>query len=255
MGGKFVNILSSINGEGRGMIGWPIPPPRIPRKTKEVLALERRQKVDWLVRNGFLKSDRLKEAMLKVPREEFVPYEYRDYTYLEVPLPLPGLNATISCPHSYPLFYEALQLRGGDRFLEVGSGSGYSAALAREVVGDEGLVVTIEIDEDTYRFAKDNLSRLGYYDVVVILGDGSKGYAPLAPYAKIAVTATCPSIPQPLIEQLADGGRLIAPVGPPDDVQKLMLLSKDGGKLKMESVEEVLYVPLRGEYGWIKTTF
>jgi len=108
--------------------------------------------------------------MLKVPRDEFIPEGYRDYAYHgstygeEIPLPISGENATISCPHAYPLFYEPLEIKEGDRFLEVGMGSGYGAALAREVVGSKGKVVAVEIDERTCHFGKENLERLGYTD-------------------------------------------------------------------------------------------
>lgn len=129
------------------MIGWIVPPPKKPEKTREEFSKERVEKVRWLIREGFLRSEGIIEAMLKVPREEFTQEMYRDYAYLEVPLPLPGREATISCPHSYPLFYEALGLKEGERFLEVGTGSGYGAALAREVVGPQGRVVTVEIEE------------------------------------------------------------------------------------------------------------
>ena len=103
-----------------------------------------RHKVRWLEAQGLLESARIREALLKVRREDFVPREYRDYAYEEVPLPLPGAMATISCPHSYPLLYEPLGLDRGQRFLEVGTGSGYGAAVAREVVGNAGLVVSVE---------------------------------------------------------------------------------------------------------------
>jgi len=92
------------------MVGWIVPPPRLPVKTREEFSAERREKVRWLIERGFLKSPKMAEAILKVPREEFVPMMYRDYAYQEVPLPIPGTSATISCPHSYPLFYEALEL-------------------------------------------------------------------------------------------------------------------------------------------------
>ena len=103
-------------------MGWIIPPPKRPTKTKEEFLIKRREKVEWLVKQGFLKSERIKRAMLTVPREEYVPEEYRDYAYygttfdLEVPLPIPGREATISCPHSYPLFYEALELKENEKF-------------------------------------------------------------------------------------------------------------------------------------------
>jgi len=233
------------------MLGWIVPPPRKPRKTRDDFLKERREKVKWLIEQGFLRSKRIAEAMMKVPREEFVLEMYRNYAYLEVPLPIPGRNATISCPHSYPLFYEALELRKGDQFLEVGTGSGYGAALAREVVGKDGKVVTMEIDKETYDFAKRNLWALGYEDVVLVLGDGSLGYPSEAPYNKICITAACPAIPKPLIHQLSPEGRLIAPVGHPKLTQNLTLLKKKrDGALEVSILDEVLYVPLRGRYGW-----
>ncbi|HXH14040.1 MAG TPA: hypothetical protein VNP04_30270 [Alphaproteobacteria bacterium] len=126
------------------------------------MAAERLAKVQWIVEHGYLKSEPLKQSLLSVPREDFIPRRYRDYAYLEVPLPLPGKMASISCPHSYPLLYEPLGLDQGQKFLEVGLGSGFGTAVAREVVGAEGLVVAIEIDPVTFRFARKNLRRAGY---------------------------------------------------------------------------------------------
>lgn len=233
------------------MLGWVIPPPKKPEKSREELLKERREKVKWLSEQGFLRSSRMVKAMLKVPMEEFVMEMYRDYAYLEVPLPIPGRNATISCPHNYPMFYEALDLKEGDKFLEVGASSGYGAALAREIVGEDGKVVTVEIDRKTYEFAKKNLERTGYTDVSLILGDGSLGYPAEAPYDKICITAACPKIPNPLVHQLKLGGRLIAPVGRSEFTQDLVLLEKmQDGTMKTSFVEEVLYVALRGKYDW-----
>jgi len=200
------------------------------------------------MRQGYLRSERIKEALLKVPREDFIPHKYRDYAYSEVPLPLPGEQATISCPHSYPLFYEPLGLDKGHSFLEVGLGSGYGAAVAREVVGPDGLVVSIEIDPVTFEFAKKNLERAGYNDVVLVEGDGGLGYPEMSPYDRIAVTAACREIPSPLIEQLTMGGRVIAPVHE-DRVQELVFLQKGVGGIQKRAICEVLYVSLRGMYG------
>nr|KXH75486.1 MAG: hypothetical protein AM325_11130 [Candidatus Thorarchaeota archaeon SMTZ1-45] len=233
------------------MVGWTIPHPKVPEKTKKEFEKEREEKVKWLTQEGFLKSKGIIKAMLKVPREEFVPEQYRDYAYHELPFPLPGRDATISCPHSYPLFYEALGLKAGEKLFEVGTGSGYGAALAREIVGPDGRVVTIEIDEETYNFARRNMKRLDYDDVFLIHGDGSLGYAPDAPYDKICITATCPEIPRPLIHQLAIQGRLMAPVGSPERAQDLILIEQDkDGTLRRKFIEKVLYVPLKGKHGW-----
>jgi protein-L-isoaspartate(D-aspartate) O-methyltransferase len=235
------------------MVGWTIPPPKMPEKTTNEFRKEREEKVKWLIREGFLKSEGIIKAMLKVPREEFIPEQYRDYAYLEVPFPLPGREATISCPHSYPLFYEALRLQEGERLLEVGTGSGYGAALAREIVGSSGKVVTIEIDGDTLGFAKQNMRKLGYDDVLSVHDDGSLGHAPVAPYDKICITASCPEVPSPLIQQLKQQGRLIAPVGAPESAQDLILVEKStDGTLTRKFIVQVLYVPLKGKHGWFK---
>jgi protein-L-isoaspartate(D-aspartate) O-methyltransferase len=230
------------------MRGWSIPPPRRPLKSDDDLRRERAAKIGELGRRGLLRSERLREAMLTVAREDFIPARYRDHAYEEIPLPLPGERSTISCPHSYPLFYEPLGLGLTDRFLEVGVGSGYGTALAREVVGREGLVVAIDIDAATLAFARENLDRAGYTDVVLVHGDGGLGYAQHAPYDRICVTAACPEIPPPLIEQLAPRGRLIAPVKH-GTRQLLTLLEKTSDGVRRKVLTDVLYVSLRGRYG------
>lgn len=224
---------------------WRTPRPGKPKKSKDQLERERQKKIESFVKAGILRDPTLRDALLKVPREEFVPREYRDHAYREVPLPLPALEATISCPQSYPLFYEALGLRRGDLFLEIGTGSGYGAAVAREVVGDEGLVVSLEIDRSAYGFARSNLLRLGYRDILLIRGDGYLGYEPRAPYDKISVTAAVPSIAEPLLDQLKEDGLAVAPVGPRER-QALKLIRKDG---TMETVaESATFMPMVGMY-------
>jgi protein-L-isoaspartate(D-aspartate) O-methyltransferase len=214
-------------------------------KSAAAHARERQSKVRALEAQGLLSSPRIKAALLKVRREDFIPSEYRDYAYEEVPLPLPGAAATISCPHSYPLFYEPLGLGRGHRFLEIGTGSGYGAAVAREVVGEEGLVVSVEIDPVTQEFARRNLERAGYGDVLLVLGDGWLGYPAAAPYDRIAVTAACPEMPAPLIAQLEPGGRAIAPLL--DDSRQILTLAtkQADGSTRGEALCEVLYVSLR----------
>jgi protein-L-isoaspartate(D-aspartate) O-methyltransferase len=228
--------------------GWIIPPPGEPQKSREQFRREREAKVRWLEREGLLSSARIRQALLTVRREDFVPPEYRDHAYEEIPLPLPGSHSTISCPHSYPLFYEPLGLDEGQRFLEIGSGSGYGAAVAREVVGPVGFVVSIEIDPITHEFARGNLAHAGYRDVLLVLGDGALGHPAAGPYDRIAITAACDPVPPPLFEQLAPGGRLIAPVQAAA-VQQLVLFEKRDGGLARRELGEVLYMPLRGDYG------
>ena len=229
------------------MNGWRIPPPTEPTKNKETFKREREKKIEELIKKGYIKSEQIKEAMLKVQREDFILPEYRDYAYLEVPFPIPGENATISCPHSYPLFYEPLGLDKGHKFLEVGLGSGYGAALAREIVGSEGLVVSIDIDLWTFTFAKRNLAQAGYRDIILVQGDGGLGYPEKAPYDRICITAACPEIPLPLFEQLRIGGKLIAPVIE-GGIQNLILHEKDSQDIKKKFICEVLYVFLKGAF-------
>ena len=216
----------------------------------------RGQMVRRYQRAGYIKSESMARAVQRVPREEFMAPSYTEYAYVDQPFPIPGDGRqTISAPYMYPVFYEPLGLKVGERLLEVGAGSGYGAALAWELVGSEGLVVSIEINPTTFRFARENLERTGYQDVVLVLGDGSLGHPEMAPYDAICVTAACPEIPGPLIEQLDASGRLMAPVGGSYSLygQDLVLLEKDtAGRMKKRTLMKVSYVPLTGEFGYPK---
>ncbi len=207
--------------------------------------------VDRYKRGGYIQTRRMEEAVLAVPREEFMDPRFRDYAYIDRPFPIPGDGRqTISAPYMYPSTYEPLKLELGMKVLEIGAGSGYGAALAKELVGDEGTVITVEINVDTHAFAERNLKRTGY-DVEVILGDGSLGYTELAPYDAISVTASTPDIPPPLLTQLNVGGRLIAPVGGRSmEGQDLLLVHKTETGFTQKSLMKVVYVPLLGRYGF-----
>ncbi len=234
------------------MNDYLLPPPKNPSKSTEELSTERKARVQELIKEGYLKSERMVSAMLKVPREAFVPTMYRDYAYDETPLPIPG-GATISCPHSYPLFHEALDLKKNDRFLEIGTGSGYGAALAREIIGAKGEVITVEIDRKAYRFAKKNLNRLGYEDIIVVSGDGVSFCQDQeqAIFDKIVFTASSLHIPDSMLERLTSGGRLIIPIGPPEGPQDLMLFERRGsnGQAASHSICQVQYMALVIEKG------
>jgi len=210
--------------------------------------------VQRYMKSGYISSEAMAEAVLRVPREEFMDSIYASYAYVDKPFPIPGDGGqTISAPYMYPIFYEPLSLKEGDRVLEIGAGSGYGAALAWELVGESGLVVSVEINEITYRFAQANLDRIGYRDIILVLGDGSLGYEDKAPYDAICVTAACPKVPEPLVAQLGSPGKLMAPVGSSYSVfgQDLVLMEKDGdGKTSMRTLMKVSYVPLIGEHGW-----
>ena len=151
----------------------------------------------------------------------------------------------------YPISYEPLKLKNGDNFLEIGAGSGYGAAIARELVGKEGLVVSIEINPDTYHFAKKNLQEAGYSDIILVLGDGTLGYAARAPYNAVSITASTPDIPPPIYEQMLENSRLVAPVGRMGRYgQDLLLVEKKEGQINTRTLMSVVYVPLLGKYGY-----
>ena len=215
---------------------------------------QRRQMVQRYRRAGYIKTDAMTNAMLKVPREQFMAKAHVNQAYSDQPFPIPGNGRqTISAPYMYPVFYEPLELKEGDKLLEIGAGSGYGAALAREFVGVSGLVVSVEINPTTFHFAEENLRKTGYNDVLLVLDDGSLGYPEGAPYDAICVTAACPDIPDPLVEQLKAHGRLIAPVGASSSYlgQDLVMLEKnEKGDTIRRTMMKVAYVPLIGRYGW-----
>ncbi len=218
-------------------------------------ASERRKLIRQLELEGVIRSEKVKKAMLKVPREEFVLSEYRKYAYVDSPLPILK-GQTISAPHMVALMCEVADLDIGHNVLEIGTGSGYHAAVIAEVVAPEespikGHVYTIERIPELAEFAKKNLEKTGYSDrVTVIVGDGTLGYPEKAPYDRIIVTAAAPKPPEPLLEQLKVGGKLVIPVGS-RYLQHLYVIEKKGPKEFMrETVTPCVFVPLVGEYGW-----
>ncbi|MEM2227256.1 MAG: protein-L-isoaspartate(D-aspartate) O-methyltransferase, partial [Candidatus Bathyarchaeia archaeon] len=175
----------------------------------------RRKLVESLKEEGIIKTKEVMEAMLAVPREEFIPEELKDEAYIDCPLPI-GYGKTISAPHMVAIMNEALELKPGLKVLEVGAGSGYHAATIAEIIAPKkvdapkGHVYTIEIIPELAEFAEKNLKKLNYSKyVTVIVGDGSIGYLKEAPYDRILVTAAASKIPEPLIEQLKNGGILV----------------------------------------------
>lgn len=190
---------------------------------------------------------RVLEAFRTVPREEFVPEDLVRYAYSDRPLPIGG-GQTISQPYIVALTVAALELRGDERVLEIGAGSGYAAAvlgrLAREVYTVERLAPLAEQ-------ARERLQRLGFHNVHVACGDGTLGWPEHAPYDAIAVAAGGPDVPRALLEQLAPGGRLVMPVGSEESSQVLVrVLREPGGGFRREPLGEVRFVPLIGEQGW-----
>ena len=183
------------------------------------------------------------QAMRKVPRHLFVDESLRPKAYNDCPLPI-GEGQTISQPYVVALMTEALSLRGGERVLEVGTGSGYQAAVLAEIVKE---VFTIEIRSELCVKVRDRLEKLGYSNVRVKQGDGYLGWPEQAPFDGIIVTASPNHIPPPLLAQLKEGGRLIIPLGNTVFSQNLTLVTKRQGKLEVKELGAVAFVPLVGE--------
>ncbi|WP_456329023.1 protein-L-isoaspartate O-methyltransferase [Archaeoglobus sp.] len=209
---------------------------------------EKRERLAERLRYELNLSKKVYEAIKKVPRHLFVPERYKEEAYVDTPLPI-GYGQTISAPHMVAIMCELLDLKEGDKVLEVGTGCGYHAAVVAEIVGKKGKVISIEYIPELAEKARTILQALGYNNVEVIVGDGSKGYEKEAPYDKIYVTAAAPDIPKPLVDQLKPGGKIVIPIG--DSVQWLIVVEKDEeGNVRKRNWGSVRFVPLRGEYGF-----
>lgn len=184
-------------------------------------------------------------AMLEIPRHLFIPPPYNRAAYEDNPLPI-GNGQTISQPYIVALMTELLHPKDTDNILEIGAGSGYQAAVLSRLVRR---LTTIERITTVADLARTNLKSIGIDNVRVIDGDGTLGYPANAPYDGIIITAATPDVPRPLLEQLADGGTLVAPVGG-RDIQDLITLHKKGGSFSQESHGGVRFVPLIGQHGW-----
>jgi protein-L-isoaspartate(D-aspartate) O-methyltransferase len=200
--------------------------------------------VDELTREGVIKSERVRKALLSVPREEFVLPEYRMMAYEDRPLPL-FAGATISAPHMVAMMCELIEPRTGMKILEVGAGSGYHAAVCAEAIERRGKVYTIEIVKELAVYAAQNIERLGYWGVVEVYhGDGRRGLERHAPFDAVIVTAAASGIPRTLVDQLRDGGVLVIPVEEGAG-QVLYRVVKRGEKIEKRAITYVLFVPLR----------
>jgi protein-L-isoaspartate(D-aspartate) O-methyltransferase len=206
---------------------------------------ERRRMVEIQLRQRGIHDERVLEAMLQVPRHEFVPPELLERAYEDRPLPIGGAG-TISQPYMVAAMTEAAHVQPGSRVLEVGTGSGYQAAILASL---GATVYSLERNAQLADTARARLARLGYGQVEVICADGSQGYAPAAPYNSILVTAASPQIPPVLLEQLAEGGRLVIPIGDLH-VQRLELVERTATGVSTHMLDACQFVPLIGKYGW-----
>jgi protein-L-isoaspartate(D-aspartate) O-methyltransferase len=217
---------------------------------------KRRELIESLIKRGILTKPKVIQAMVKVPRHLFVPENAESSAYIDSPLSI-GKGQTISAPHMNAMMCEYLELKEGDKVLEIGTGSGYHAALCAELVAPEnsqkpGHVFTIERHKELVKQAEINLKNAGYQNTVsVIHGDGTLGYPKEAPYDKILVTAASPEkVPPPLKEQLKEKGILCIPAGSKSWGQNLYIVTKEGSKFESKKITGVRFVPLIGKYGY-----
>ena len=204
----------------------------------------RRRLVETLREKG-IRDLAVLRAFDLTPRHAFVPTGVRHRAYEDAPLPI-GSGQTISQPSIHARYLELLELAGKERVLEIGTGSGYQTVLLSHLVAQ---IFTIERIPALYTMARDAIAKAGAKNVSMLLGDGTVGWREYAPYDAILVSAGGPSIPPPLVEQLADGGRLLVPVGALEE-QTLMLVTRKGTELETKAVAPVRFVPLYGSHGW-----
>jgi protein-L-isoaspartate(D-aspartate) O-methyltransferase len=232
-------MLAILPREGHGQTN------ATPAGEEDHFAAERRRMVKEQLLSGTgygITNARVLVAMSKVPRHEFVPAELRHRAYDDGPLPI-GYGQTISQPYIVAFMTQQLNPQPTDRVLEIGTGSGYQAAVLAELVRE---VYTIEIVDPLAQRAKADLKRLGYTNIQVRAGDGYPGWPEAAPFDAIIVTCAPENVPQPLVDQLRVGGRMIIPVGPVWE-QHLVLLRKQGGRLEKGTVLPVRFVPMTGK--------
>jgi protein-L-isoaspartate(D-aspartate) O-methyltransferase len=206
---------------------------------------ERARMVENQIAARGVRDPRVLTAMREVPRHLFIPDTIRSAAYQDRPLPI-GSGQTISQPYIVALMTALLEPADGDTMLEIGAGSGYQAAILGRLVAR---VITIERLPEIAASARERLQQLGITNVEVEVGDGTKGFPSRAPYQGILITAATPEVPAPLLDQLAEGGRLVAPVGG-RDVQELIRVRMQGGQVVREYHGAVCFVPLIGEFGW-----
>lgn len=216
------------------------------KPNKELEATKERMISDNLLARG-IRDAAVVRAMREVPREKFLPPEMERFAYDDGPLPIQA-GQTISQPYIVAYMIEALELMGQERVLEIGTGSGYAAAVLSRCAAE---VFTVERIAVLAESARSRLQTLGYRNVTVLLADGTLGWQQHAPYNAIVVTAGAPEVPDELLEQLAPGGRLVIPVGPTPHLQTLVRVRKTAqGDLLRQELCPVRFVPLIGEQGW-----
>ena len=195
-------------------------------------------------------DDKALKAFQEVPRENFVLKEYRNKAYEDYPLPIPG-NQTISQPTTVMLMTQALELEKNEKVLEIGTGSGYQAALISKIIGNKGRVVSIEILPELLKFAKANIKKCGIKNIDIIKAKENEiGFKEYAPYDKIIVTAAMPEIPEWIYKQLKDGGIVVAPVGDEYSQEMIKVRKLFGNKYDVKRLGMFQFVPCKGQFGF-----
>ncbi len=217
----------------------------IDRKDIDALAMHREKMVQEQLINRGITSQRVIDAFRNVPRHLFIEDGLIYQAYSDYPLPI-AEGQTISQPYIVALMTQNLDLKPDDIMLEIGTGSGYQTAILAELCAK---VYSVERFGSIASKARKLLDGLGYHNVMIVIGDGTRGYTPKAPYDGIIVTAAAPSVPETLLTQLKDGGRLLIPVGS-EHTQELLKIVRQGESLKQESLGGCRFVKLIGEYGW-----
>jgi len=208
---------------------------------ENIYTQQRFEMVEYQLISRGIQDSKIIQAMLRVPRHKFVPQGLRKLAYSDNPLPI-GMDQTISQPYIVALMTELLKLKSGEKVLEVGTGSGYQAAILADI-GSE--VFTIEILESLSERAQEILKSLGYSNINFKIGDGYRGWPEHAPFDAIIVTAASEHIPEPLIEQLKENGRMVIPIG--DMYQELLLITKTDKGIEKKTITPVRFVPMTGE--------
>jgi protein-L-isoaspartate(D-aspartate) O-methyltransferase len=209
----------------------------------------RRAMIERQLRRRGVEDERVLQAMYEVPRHEFVPPLWQSAAYEDRPIVI-GEGQTISQPYIVAAMTEAAQVKPGEKVLEIGTGSGYQAAILAQLGAE---VITLERIPRLAESARERLSRLGYRNVRIVPEDGSVGYPAEAPYAAILVTAAAPAVPGVLVSQLAEGGHLVIPVGTLQ-LQRLQVISRHADKLSVRDLDPCQFVPLVGRQAWPEGT-
>ena len=209
---------------------------------------ENEKLIEYIKSLKYLKSKQIEDALRKIPRDLFVPKDIIHLAYRDTPLSI-GRNQTISQPSTVVAMTEALDVKKGQKILEIGTGSGWQAAILSYLVGEKGFVYTVEVIKELAEFAEKNIKKFGIKNIKVLVKDGSLGLKEEAPFDRIIVTAAAPDVPKPYLDQLKVNGIIVIPVGNLY-LQEMLIVKKLKNKVEKKSIGNFMFVPLVGRYGF-----